>query len=159
MIVCRLVVIWRASADTLVPAASCARTFARCPASRTTGRSNVFLPSCRTRARPAVDMPETVPYWWVRDRMSRRPTMSLPPFVVPLSPTYEQPASAGGVPPNSSHAACWRVVYALALPKCGAQYSSRRASDIGRFALRAICTVRRYGSAHHTGGRIVPAAA
>jgi hypothetical protein len=40
-----------------------------------------------------------------------------------------------------------------------APYSSRRASDIGRFALRAICTMRRCGYAPRSGGRIAPAAA
>jgi hypothetical protein len=58
-------------------------------------------------------------------------------------------------PQNRCHAGCWRVAV---LPRCEVPYSSRRASDIGRFALRAICTMRRCGYTPRSGGRIAPAA-
>ena len=91
--------------------------------------------------------------------MTKRPPMSFQPFALPLSSTYEQPASTGGVPQNRCRAACWRVASGPVLPRCEARCFFRHASDIGRSTSLAPCILCRYGSEHRNGGRTVPMAA
>jgi hypothetical protein len=97
--------------------------------------------------------------WSPAHRMTKRPPMSFQPFALPLSSTYEQPASTGGVPQNRCRAVCWRVASAPVLPRCEARCFFRHASDIGRSTSLAPCILCRYGSEHRNGGRTVPVAA